>query len=601
MSSTALPTASTAHVRRVLRAIWTAHRGRFVRIVLLFGASALAGLAPPRLVGLLIDQLTAGTTAEVVALYCGAMLTCALVQGVLLLVATRSALVLAEEVFARLRDDFMADALLLPIGVLEKGGTGELVTRTTQDISAVSGTIRRALPESLIAGVTVVLTLAVAAWTAPLIAPVYLLGVPILVVVMRWYMRRAVGVYHRMGESFGPIFASITETASGARTVEALDLARSRAGSMDAALSTHWLAALGRIHLRQVMLPWSNLAFAVPVFASLAWGGWLALHDVVSIGTVVSVTLYAAALVAPLEALIGWTDELQQGFVSFARILGVSEVQQRAVPATAVPASVDVELQDVSFAYRAGHEVVHDVSLRVEPGERLAMVGASGAGKSTLARLLAGIDTPGAGRALVGGVDVSAVELDRRRREILLVSQESHIFATTIRENVLLARGDATDDEARAALATTGALAWVDALDDGWHTEVGAQGLTLTGAQEQQLALARVVLADPHTLILDEATSAMDPGAARDLEAALDAALRGRTVIAIAHRLYTAYDADRIAVVDAGRIVELGSHAELLAAHGPYAELWSAWRDDGADADVEDPHDRRPTTAPGLP
>jgi len=588
------------HVRRVLRRIWSAHRGGFVRIVLLFGASALAGLAPPRLMGLLIDRLTAGTTGETVALYCGGMLACALLQGVLLLVATRTALVLGEEVFARLRDDFMADALMLPIGVLEKGGTGELVTRTTQDIGSVSETVRRAVPESLIAGVTVVLTLAAAVWTAPLIAPVYLLAVPILVVVMRWYMKRAVGVYHRMGESFGPIFASITETASGARTVEALDLASSRAGSMDAALSGHWIAALGRIHLRQVMLPWSNLAFAIPVFASLAWGGWLALHDVVSIGTVVTVTLFASALVSPLEALIGWTDELQQGFVSFARILGVSEVHDRATPATAVPASTDVELRDARFAYRSGRDVIHGVSLRVTPGERLAMVGTSGAGKSTLARLLAGIDVPDAGRALVGGVDVGAIELDRRRREILLVSQESHIFATSILENVLLARGDATEDEVRAALRTTGALEWVEALDDGWHTAVGANGHTLAGAQEQQLALARVVLADPHTLILDEATSAMDPRAARDLEAALAAALRGRTVIAIAHRLYTAYDADRIAVVDAGRIIELGSHAELLAADGRYAELWSAWRDDGAPTS-QDPHDRRPATANDLP
>lgn len=584
MSTTALPTATGHHVRRVLSAMWQGHRARFIRIVLLFSASALGGLAPPRLMGLLIDRLTAGAQVADVALFCGAMLACALVQGVLLLVATRAALVLAEEIFARLRDDFMASALALPVGMLEQGGTGELVTRTTQDISSVSATVRRALPESVIAGVTVLLTLVAAAWTSPLIAPVFLLAVPILVVVMRWYMKRAVGVYHRMGESFGPIFASITETASGARTVEALGLAPARAASMDAALAVHWVAALGRIHLRQVMLPWSNLAFAVPVFASLAWGGWLALQGLVSIGTVVSVTLFASALVAPLEALIGWTDELQKGFVSFARILGVSEVRDRQSTATAVPASVDVELRDVRFAYRAEHEVIHGVSLRIKPGERLAMVGASGAGKSTLARLLAGIDAPSAGRALVGGVDVGDVELNRRRRQILLVSQESHIFATGIRENVLLARGDASDDEVRAALATTGALDWVDALDDGLDSTVGANGIALTGAQEQQLALARVVLADPHTLILDEATSAMDPRAARDLEAALAAALRGRTVIAIAHRLYTAYDADRIAVVDSGRIAELGSHAELLAAGGRYAELWSAWRDDGVRA-----------------
>lgn len=582
MSAGTIPVATSTRVRAALATIWRGHRATFVLVIVLFGASAVAGLAPPRLVGLLIDRLTAGAGAGEVALYCGAMLACALVQGALVLFATRTSSVLGERVFATLREDFMESALALPMSMLEKGGTGELVTRTTQDISSVSATVRRALPESLVAGVTVVLTLVAAALTSPLIAPVYLLAVPILVVAMRWYMKRAVRVYERLGATYGPIFASINETASGARAVEALGLAGSRERSMHAAMASHWLAAVGRIQLRQVMLPWTNLAFAVPVFASLAWGGWLALHGTVSIGTVVSMTLFASALVAPLEALIGWTDELQKGFVSFARVLGVSEVHESATDAGASPSSNEVELRDVRFAYREGHEVVHGVSLSVVPGERLAMVGASGAGKSTLARLLAGIDVPSSGRALIGGVDVGDVPLDRRRREIMLVSQESHVFATSILENVQLARGDAADDEVREALATTGAIGWIDALPDGWHTRVGTKGHALSGAQEQQLALARVVLADPHTLILDEATSAMDPTAARDLEAALDAALRGRTVIAIAHRLYTAYDADRIAVVDAGRIVEFGTHDELVARGERYAELWNAWSDDGA-------------------
>ncbi|MFB7842792.1 ABC transporter ATP-binding protein [Microbacterium sp. NPDC056052] len=585
MSGSALPTAGRRHVYAALRAIWRGRRAAFIAVIALFAVAAVAGLAPPRLMGLLIDRLTAGADAGELALYCGGMLGCALAQGILVLSASRLAYVAGEHVFAQLREEFLANALALPIGVLERGGTGDLVARTTQDISAVSDTVRRALPESLIAGITVILTLAAAVLTSPMIAPVYLLSVPILVPVMRWFIRRAGGVYERLGASWGPIFASINETATGARTVEALGIAEARDRSMQVALADIGIAWYARIRLRQVMLPWTNLAFAIPVFASLAWGGWLASQGQVSIGTVVSVTLFASALVAPLEALIGWTDELQKGFVSFARILGVGEAGAELTDSSAVPSTKDVELRDVRFAYREGHDVVHGVTLQVIPGERLTLVGPSGAGKSTLARLFAGIDAPTGGRVLIGGVDAGTIGLDRRRREIMLVSQESHIFATTILENVRLARGGADEGEVRDALRTMGALEWVDALDDGWDTPVGSGGHPLTGAQEQQLALARVLLADPHTIILDEATSAMDPTAARDLEAALAATMQGRTVIAIAHRLYTAYDADRIAVVDDGRIVELGSHDELVEAGGVYARLWALWRNDGARSD----------------
>ncbi len=580
--SSGLPVASNRQVRILLLRFWREYRARLLQITVIFGISAALGLASPRLVGLLIDRLSAGTTAGEIALYCGAMLACTLAQFVLLLTATRAALVLGEDVFAVMREEFMEGALRLPLTMLEQGGTGELLTRTTQDIGSISATVRRALPESLIAVVTVLFTLGAAFLTSPIIAPVFFLSVPLLLVALRWYLKRAGGIYQRLGASYGPVFASISETATGSRTVEALSLAEARARSMDEVLGSRWLAALARIRLRQVMLPWSNLAFAVPVFSSLAWGGWLAIQGTVSVGTVVSVTLFATALVAPLEALVRWTDELQKGFVSFARILGVSEAVEVEPRVPLIPKSDEVELQAVSFSYREGREVLHNVDLKIIPGERLAIVGPSGAGKSTIARLLAGLDDPDSGRALIGGVQAGSILPSVRHRKILLVSQESHIFATTIRENVLLARPDASDGELRLALASTGALEWVEALDRGWDCLVGAKGMTLSGAQEQQLALARVVLADPSTIILDEATSAMDPRAARRLEAALAAALEGRTVIAIAHRLYTAFDADRIAVVDAGRIVELGSHEELLAASGAYAQLWNSWNDDGA-------------------
>jgi ABC-type multidrug transport system fused ATPase/permease subunit len=240
-------------------------------------------------------------------------------------------------------------------------------------------------------------------------------------------------------------------------------------------------------------------------------------------------------------------------------------------------------VSDVYYSYRSGHDVLRGISLTIQPGERLAIVGPSGAGKSTLGRLLAGIDAPRAGSVMMGEVALSSMPLAMLRQHVALVTQEHHIFIGTVRENLALAKPEATNEEIIRALEAVGALEWVNALSGGLLSQLGTTGHQLTPAQAQQLALARLVMTDPHTLVLDEATALIDPRAARHLEHSLSAVLEGRTVIAIAHRLHAAHDADRVCVVIDGRIAKLGTHDELVALNGEYASLWRSWRSEGPD------------------
>jgi ATP-binding cassette subfamily C protein len=270
-----------------------------------------------------------------------------------------------------------------------------------------------------------------------------------------------------------------------------------------------------------------------------------------------------------------WLEQMQRSAASLARITGVGEVVPAAA-GTATPAGDRLEVTGVRYSYGGGRDVLHGVDLSVRPGERLAIVGPSGAGKSTLGRLLAGVDLPGAGRITVGGVQVALLAPEELRRRIVLVTQEHHVFIGTVRDNLAIAAPDAGDHAMLAALTAVDAT-WVADLPEGLSTELGANAVALDAPAAQQLALARVVLADPHTVILDEATALLDPATARHAERAMGAVLAGRTVIAIAHRLHTAHYADRVAVMADGRITELGSHDELVAAGGEYATLWRHW------------------------
>jgi ABC-type multidrug transport system fused ATPase/permease subunit len=572
-----LPIAAGPEVRRDAAVLLRSYRRPLAVVLVLNGLAAVAGLVGPFLLGELVEAVEQGTTTAYVDRLIAVLIASVLAQTVLTWFARRSSFVLSERVFARLREDFMRQVLALPLSVVERAGTGDLVSRMTADVDTLARTVRFAIPETLISAVTVLLTVVAAFVVSPVTALSCVVGLPAILIGTRWYLRRAPEGYLWERAAYATMTGTVGETVDGGRTVDALSLGRRRVGRIDADLADAYRAERRTLYLRTVLFPTVEIAYVLPVAVTLVWGGWLVSAGHASIGEVTTVALYVQQLADPVDRLISWLDEIQVGATSFARLVGVTKVPDDRAATGEEPEHERLRASDVRYAYVPDRDVLHGLDLDLEPGERIAVVGPSGAGKSTLGRLLAGIHPPRTGRVEVGDVRLVDLELETLRQEVALVTQEQHVFVGTIADNLRLARVGSSDEDLRAALEAVDALPWLELLPLGLETVVGAGGHPLSPPQQQQVALARLVLADPHTLVLDEATSMLDPRAARHLEQSLAAVLEGRTVVAIAHRLQTAHDADRVAVVEDGRLTELGTHDQLVEHDGSYAALWESW------------------------
>ncbi|MET9474667.1 ABC transporter ATP-binding protein [Streptomyces sp. NPDC002922] len=574
--SGALPVAEPFRIRRAAVRLVRQDGRAFAALLTLNALAAGAGLVAPWLLGRVIDEVRAGGGVGTVDRLALTILVFALAQ---LLLARYAGLVghrFGERTLARVREQFTDRALALPASVVERAGTGDLTTRGTTDVAAVGTTLRDVGPDVLIAAVQALFILGAVFALNPLLGACGVLGLLGIWFAVRWYLRRALTAYLAEGAANSALAEQLAATAAGARTVEALGLQQSRIDACHRAIDECLRTRTRTLFLRSVLFPAVDVSYVVPVAGVLLIGGVLHSHGAMSLGAVVASALYLRQLSQPLDTILQRVEQLQSSSASFARVEGIGVVTHVPSARSRTPADDRIAVTGVHYAYGGGGDdadVLHGVDLTVRPGEHLAIVGPSGAGKTTLGRLLAGVDVPRTGSVTVGGVPVAGLTPDRLRRQVVLVTQEHHVFLGTVRDNLRMAAPSATDAELRAALAAVGAE-WAGELPDGLDTDLGHAGHRPDGAQAQQLALARVVLADPHTLVLDEATALLDPRTARHTERALAAVLEGRTVIAIAHRLQTAHDADRVAVMEDGRITELGAHDDLVAADGVYAALW---------------------------
>jgi ATP-binding cassette subfamily C protein len=552
-----------------------------VGVVLVNGLAAAAGLIGPWLLGRIIDTIQAGSgdvLSAVDRLAFGALVF-TIVQTVLTWWALKIGYRFGERTAARVRERFLKRTLALPPRVADHLPAGDLITRGSTDASLVAMTLRSAVPEVLVAivhALFLIVAVLVLDLFLGLCGLVCLIGVGAAV---RWYLRRARPAYLAVAASGAELADVVASTAKGARTIELLGLEHRRTQAAEAAITQARSARLGALWLRTVLFPWSEVSLALPVVGALLIGGGLYANGLVSLGTVVTATVYLRQLVGPLDTLMLWIEQLQGAGASYARVEGLADIPDKESQLTpndhGAPDGDRIRVNNAYYSYTGARDVLHGINLFVQPGERLAIVGTSGAGKSTLARLLAGLDRPRTGSVTIGGTPVADLSPDHLREHVVLITQDHHVFHDTVRYNLRIARPNATDQEMHAALDAVGA-AWLADLPHGLDTEVG-HDTNLDGASAQQLSLARVVLANPHTLILDEATAQLDPKTARRTEQSLAAVLRGRTVIAIAHRLQTAHDADRIAVMEAGELVELGTHNELVSAGRVYGKLWQSW------------------------
>ena len=578
-----LPIADARTSLRFMGARLREHWLSTLATLLITVAGAVAAAILPRLIGSAVDVVAEdGTSAQVWTLG-GQILAVGLLQAVLMALGWSMISALGQRILAGMREDVIDRALDLPAQTMERTGIGDALSRVADDVDVAARAVNNLVPNLIQLGFLVVITLVGMATLSPWLLLMVAVIVPMYVIAAVMYLRRTAPIYRRERIAMGARAQGLLSAIHGIPTVHAYGIERRETRHVAVLSETASLLNMRVMYLVGRLVVGLNVPENLALAMVLLLGFVMVQVGGAPVGLVAAAGVYLVTLFWPMMAVIFDLDEVQSALASLARMVGViTSIDPAASPGTERPADASIRLEQVSHAYTTDEDgnariILHPLDLEIAPGETVSLVGASGAGKSTLAAILAGTLEPRHGRVLHGGADLAHADLEAVRSHASIVSQDVHVFRGTLREDLQLAAPRADDHALRAALRRVDALAWVDRLPKGLDTEVGEKGARLTAEQSQQLALARVVLQDPSVLILDEATADEGSSGARVLERAALEVARGRTTIIVAHRLSQAKVADRILVMADGAVVEQGTHEQLVALGGRYAQLWEAW------------------------